>query len=118
VLTRSLAGSESWLSWLDAALTLHGPYHLEDDLGFRAGSAPGGIAYDRASHRLLVGYATGLFACDPETLEPEDSLAGNYAASGFMDTWENYATVDGEVWVPEGTIVRRVDTVTLSLLAS
>ena len=102
VLTKTLSGSEGWAAWLDATFTVHGPYHLENDLGFPAGSAPGGIAYDRASDRVLIGCPTGLFACDPETLEPEDSLAGDYAAGGFTDAWENQPTIDGELWLPDG----------------
>ncbi|MCP4223837.1 MAG: hypothetical protein GY773_10885, partial [Actinomycetia bacterium] len=36
VLTRSLSGSQGWIAWLDAAFLLHGPWHLENDLGFPA----------------------------------------------------------------------------------
>jgi hypothetical protein len=118
VLTKTLSGSEGWAAWLDATFTVHGPWHLENDLGLPAGSAPGGIAYDRASDRVLIGCPTGLFACDPETLEPEDSLAGDYAAGGFTDAWENQPTVDGELWLPDGVLMRRIDTVGLRVLAS
>ncbi len=41
-----------------------------------AGSAPSGLTFDRASDRVIIGAATGLFACDPETLEVEQSLLG------------------------------------------
>ena len=118
VLTRSLSGAQGWLAWLDAAFELHGPWHLEDDLGFPAGSAPGGIAYDRTSDRVLVGCPTGLFSCDPETLLPQESLAGDFAAGGFTDAWESYATVDGELWLPDGNTVSRVDTAPLAISGS
>jgi len=119
VLTRSLSGSEGWLARIDAGLDLYGPWHVQDDPGFPEGAVPGGIAYDRATDRLMVGCATGLFACDPETLEPQASLAGrSYTVSGFTDTWENEHTVDGELWLPEGNTLRRVDTTTLTVTGS
>jgi len=77
VLTASGTGAEGWVSWVDATFEKHGPWHLEDDLGFPAGSAPSGLTCDRASGRVIIGASTGLFACHPETLQIEQSLLGD-----------------------------------------
>ena len=118
VLTRNSAASEGWVSWIDAAFQKHGPWHLEDDLGFPLDSEPTGITYDRASGRVIIGCTTGLFACHPETLALEQSLLGSYSSNGFFDAWENQPTVDGEFWLPFGDTMRLIDTVTLTPIAS
>ena len=118
VISESNTGSQGWVSWFDASFEQHGPWHLVDDLGLPAGSSPAGIAYDRASGRVIVGASSGLFACDPETLEVEQSLLGSYSGGGFVDAWENQPTVDGELWLPHASTIWRIDTVTMTPIAS
>jgi hypothetical protein len=117
-LTKSSTGSEGWVSWFDAGFEKHGPFHLEDDLGFPAGSAPSGITYDRASGRVIIGAWSGFFACNPETLEIEQSLLGSYTGGGFVDYWENQTTADGDLWVANGNTIRHIDAVSLTQVAS
>jgi hypothetical protein len=117
-LTKSSTGSEGWVSWFDAGFEKHGPFHLEDDLGFPAGSAPSGITYDRASGRVIIGAWSGFFARNPETLEIEQSLLGSYTGGGFVDYWENQTTVDGDLWVANGNTIRHIDAVSLTQVAS
>ena len=118
VISESNTGSQGWVSWFDASFEQHGPWHLVDDLGLPAGSSPAGIAYDRASGRVIVGASSGLFACDPETLQVEQSLLGSYSGGGFVDAWENQPTVDGELWLPHASTIWRIDTVTMTPIAS
>ena len=65
VLTRNDTGTEGWVSWIDVTLERRGIWHLENDLGLPAGSAPIGVAYDRASARVIIGCSIGIFACHP-----------------------------------------------------
>ena len=118
VISESNTGSQGWVSWFDASFEQHGPWHLVDDLGLPAGSSPAGIAYDRASGRVIVGASSGLFACDPETLQIEQSLLGSYSGGGFVDAWENQPTIDGELWLPHASTIWRIDTVTMTPIAS
>jgi Putative phage tail protein len=118
VISESNTGSQGWVSWFDPSFEQHGPWHLVDDLGLPAGSSPAGIAYDRASGRVIVGASSGLFACDPETLEIEQSLLGSYSGGGFVDAWENQPTLDGELWLPHASTLWRIDTVTMTPIAS
>jgi hypothetical protein len=68
VLTRSLSGAQGWLAWLDATFELHGPWHLEDDLGFPArdqdagggAATPGHGALPRPRERLPGRLAIGV----------------------------------------------------------
>ena len=118
VISESNTGSQGWVSWFDVSFEQHGPWHLVDDLGLPAGSSPAGIAYDRASGRVIVGASSGLFACDPETLQIEQSLLGSYSGGGFVDAWENQPTVDGELRLPHASTIWRIDTVTMTPIAS
>jgi hypothetical protein len=118
VISESSTGSQGWVSWFDPSFEQQGPWHLVDDLGLPAGSSPSGIAYDRASGRAIVGASSGLFACDPETLEIEQSLLGSYSGGGFVDAWENQVTIDGELWLPHASTIWRIDTVTMTPIAS
>jgi Putative phage tail protein len=118
VISESNTGSQGWVSWFDASFEQHGPWHLVNDLGLPAGSSPSGIAYDRASGRVIVGASSGLFACDPETLEVQQSLLGSYSGGGFVDAWENQPTIDGELWLPHASTIWRIDTVTMTPVAS
>jgi hypothetical protein len=67
---------------------------------------------------VIVGASSGLFACDPKTLQVEQNLLGNYSGGGFVDAWENQPTVDGELWLPFASTIHRIDTVTLTPIAS
>ncbi|MDH3660910.1 MAG: phage tail protein, partial [Alphaproteobacteria bacterium] len=118
VLTRNGTGSEGWVSWIDVALERRGIWHLESDLGLPAGSAPIGIAYDRASARVIIGCGTGLFACHPETLAVEQSLLGAYVSGGFVDAFENQPTIDGDIWLPKGDVIHHIDTVAMTPIGS
>ena len=118
VISESNTGSQGWVSWFDASFEQHGPWHLVDDLSLPAGSSPAGITYDRPSGRVIVGASSGLFACDPETLEIQESLLGSYSGGGFVDAWENQPTIDGELWLPHASTIWRIDTVTMTPIAS
>ena len=59
MLTASGTEAEGWVSWVDATFEKHGPWHLEDDLGFPAGSAPSGLTCDRASGGVIIGASSG-----------------------------------------------------------
>jgi hypothetical protein len=58
---------------------------------------------------MIVGASSGLFACDPETLRIEQSPLGTYVGGGFVDTWENQPTVDGELWLPHASTIWATD---------
>ncbi|MDH3660764.1 MAG: phage tail protein [Alphaproteobacteria bacterium] len=118
VLTRNSTGAEGWISWIDFTLERRGIWHLENDLGLPAGSAPIGVAYDRASARLIIGCSTGLFACDPETLDVKQSLLGGYVSGGFVDAFENQPTIDGDIWLPKGDVIHHIDTVAMTSIGS
>jgi hypothetical protein len=67
---------------------------------------------------VIVGCSTGIFACDPETLQIEQSLLGSYVSGGFVDAWENQVSVEGDLWLPQGSAMNQIDTVALELIGS